>query len=83
LKSGSKRFTTLKNELNVKNTGLLVHHLKPLTAASLVVQDHRKQYSLSDKGFIIARYFAQITAAMHPETPATVKVQPLVVLNDQ
>ncbi|MHA2170083.1 MAG: hypothetical protein ACXAB7_09345 [Candidatus Kariarchaeaceae archaeon] len=83
LKSGSKRFTTLKNELNVKNTGLLVHHLKPLTAASLVVQDHRKQYSLSEKGFIIARYFAQITAAMHPETPATVKVQPLVVLNDQ
>ncbi|MHA2252617.1 MAG: hypothetical protein ACXAD7_19800 [Candidatus Kariarchaeaceae archaeon] len=82
LKSGNKRFTTLKNELDVKNTGLLVHHLKPLTSSNLVMQDHRKQYSLSDKGFIVARYFAQLTAAMHPEDPITVTMQPLVVLQD-
>ena len=82
LKSGSKRFTSLKNELNVKNTGLLVHHLKPLTDCNLVFQDHRKQYSLSEKGFIVVRYFAQLVAAMHPETPITISMQPLVVLQD-
>lgn len=82
LKSGSKRFTTLKNELEVKNTGLLVHHLKPLTEAELVTQDYKKEYSLSDKGFTVARYFAQLTAAMHPDDPVTVEMQPLVVLQD-
>lgn len=82
LKSGSKRFTALKNELNVKNTGLLVHHLKPLTEGNLVIQDHRKQYSLSDKGFLVAKYFAQLSASLHPETPITVTMQPLVVLRD-
>ncbi len=82
LKSGNKRFTTLKNELKVKNTGLLVHHLKPLINSNLVIQDHRKQYSLSDKGFIVARYFAQLTAAMHPEEPITFTMQPLVVLQE-
>ncbi|MCH8906135.1 MAG: hypothetical protein IH840_03515 [Candidatus Heimdallarchaeota archaeon] len=83
LKSGSKRFTTLKNELNVKNTGLLVHHLKPLTSSNLVIQDHRKQYSLSDKGFLVARYFSQLTAAMKPQEPITITMQPLVVLQDE
>jgi DNA-binding HxlR family transcriptional regulator len=82
LKSGSKRFTTLKEELKVKNTGLLVHHLKPLTGSGLVVQDHRKQYLLTEKGYIVAKYFAQIAAAMHPEEPTMVNVQPLIVLSD-
>ncbi|MHA2097573.1 MAG: hypothetical protein ACW99A_02720 [Candidatus Kariarchaeaceae archaeon] len=82
LKSGSKRFTALKNELKVKNTGLLVHHLKPLTESNIVVQDHRKQYSLSDRGFLIVKYFAQLSASLHPETPITVTMQPLVVLSD-
>lgn len=83
LKTGSKRFTSLKNELNVKNTGLLVHHLKPLTDSNLVFQDHRKQYALSDKGFTIIRHFAQLAAAMHPETPITISMQPLVILQDK
>lgn len=84
LKSGSKRFTALKNELGVKNTGLLVHHLKPLTEANIVLQDHRKQYSLSDKGFTVARYFSQLSNLLHPEEPETISIQPLVVLrNDE
>ncbi|MHA2105821.1 MAG: DUF7347 domain-containing protein [Candidatus Hodarchaeales archaeon] len=82
LKSGNMRFTDLKNELNVKNTGLLVHHLKPLTEKNLVIQDHRKQYSLSDKGFLIVKYLAQLSESLQPETPITVSLQPLVVLND-
>ena len=82
LKRGSKRFTALMNELNVKNTGLLVHHLKPLTGGNLVIQDHRKQYSLSDKGFLVAKYFAQLSASLNPEAPITVTMQPLVVLSD-
>lgn len=82
LKSGSKRFTTLKNDLDVKNTGLLVHHLKPLTNANLVIQDHRKQYSLSDKGFLVARYFSQLFEALKPDDPITITMQPLVVLQD-
>jgi hypothetical protein len=83
LKSGNMRFTDLKNELNVKNTGLLVHHLKPLTETNLVIQDHRKQYSLSDRGFLIVKYFAQLSKSLKPETPITVTIQPLDVLNDE
>ncbi|MDH5404890.1 MAG: hypothetical protein OEZ01_01200 [Candidatus Heimdallarchaeota archaeon] len=82
LKTGSKRFTTLKNELDVKNTGLLVHHLKPLTDAHLVVQDHRKQYSLSDKGFTVVRYFSQLFNALNPKESLVITMQPLVVFND-
>ncbi len=81
LMEGGKRFTTLKNELNVKNTGLLVHHLKPLTEANLVIQDHRKQYSLSEKGYIVVRYFSQLTSALEP-MDINVTMQPLVVLRD-
>jgi DNA-binding HxlR family transcriptional regulator len=83
LKSGNMRFTDLKNELNVKNTGLLVHHLKPLTETNLVIQNHRKRYSLSDRGFLIVKYFAQLSKSLQPETPITVTLQPLVVLNDE
>lgn len=82
LKSGSKRFTTLKNELDVKNTGLLVHHLKPLTEAKLVQQDHRKQYSLSEKGYLIIRYLSQLSDALNPSEPIVSMVQPLVVLQE-
>ncbi len=82
LKSGSKRFTALKNELHVKNTGLLVHHLKPLTEAGLVVQDHRKQYSLSEKGYTVIRYLSQLNDALTPKEPLISMIQPLVVLHD-
>ncbi|MHA2501307.1 MAG: ArsR/SmtB family transcription factor [Candidatus Kariarchaeaceae archaeon] len=79
LKSGSKRFTALKDELDVKNTGLLVHHLKPLTEAGIIDQDFQKRYLLTDRGFKIARYFSQIAAAMHPqETTVTLGAQPSV-----
>lgn len=81
LMEGGKRFTTLKNELNVKNTGLLVHHLKPLTEANLVIQDHRKQYSLSEKGYTVVRYFSQLTAAFEP-MDVNITMLPLVVLKD-
>lgn len=74
LKSGSKRFTALKDELEVKNTGLLVHHLKPLTESGIIHQDFQKRYALTDRGFMVARYFAQITAAMHPEEATTVTI---------
>ena len=90
LKSGSKRFTALKDELDVKNTGLLVHHLKPLTESGIIHQDFQKRYQLTDRGFMVARYFSQIAAAMHPEDAATVtigtiehpRVKKLTVIND-
>ncbi len=81
LKSGSKRFTLLKNELNVKNTGLLVHHLKPLTESGYVIQDHRKQYSLSEKGYTIIRYFSQLQDIFKPEE-FEITMQPFVVLRE-
>ena len=82
LKNGSKRFTALKNELEVKNTGLLVHHLKPLTEAKLVTQDHRKQYSLTEKGYLVVRYFSQLSEAIKPNENMISMIQPLVVLHD-
>jgi len=88
LKSGSRRFTALKDELEVKNTGLLVHHLKPLTESGIITQDFQKRYTLTDRGFMVARYFSQIAAALHPEENTTVTIgsQPsvtkLTVLND-
>ena len=82
LKNGSKRFTALKNDLGVKNTGLLVHHLKPLTQAKIVVQDHRKQYSLSEKGYLVDRYLSQLSSALQPNEPIISMLQPMVVLQD-
>lgn len=82
LKNGSKRFTALKNELEVKNTGLLVHHLKPLTEAKLVTQDHRKQYSLTEKGYLVVRYFSQLSEAIKPNETMISMIQPLVVLQE-
>ncbi|MCY3413265.1 MAG: hypothetical protein INQ03_16615 [Candidatus Heimdallarchaeota archaeon] len=82
LKNGPKRFTALKNELEVKNTGLLVHHLKPLTEAKLIIQDHRKQYTLSEKGYMVVRYLSQLADALSPKEPIVSMVQPLVVLQD-
>ena len=93
LKSGTKRFTNLKNELKVKNTGLLVHHLKPLIEANIVQQDFQKRYQLTDKGLMIVKHFSKIFTGMHPEDEEEItlgfidkmdspNVKKLPVLND-
>ena len=93
LKSGTKRFTNLKNELKIKNTGLLVHHLKPLIEANIVQQDFQKRYQLTDKGLMIVKHFSKIFTGMHPEDEEEItlgfidkmdspNVKKLPVLND-
>lgn len=74
----TKRFTTLKKELGVKNTGLLVHHLKPLTESDLVEQTYNKQYTLTDKGASIVRFLSQVTQSLLPLKPVKMNIQPLV-----
>ncbi len=78
LTHSSKRFTALKKELEVKNTGLLVHHLKPLTDAGIIAQYLKKEYYLTDFGHSVARILAQAQTTFLPSTPVRVEMRPSV-----
>jgi DNA-binding HxlR family transcriptional regulator len=67
LVEGPKRFTELKDMLDVKNTGLLVHHLKPLTEAGFIAQDYKKEYNLTDRGVSVARELGKVSKLLNPE----------------
>ncbi|RMG42230.1 MAG: ArsR family transcriptional regulator [Methanobacteriota archaeon] len=90
LMNSSKRFTALKKELDIKNTGLLVHHMKPLTDAGFVTQNYKKEYLLTERGHLIARFLSQIDASLRPnsslslESPviSNLNVTELKVIND-
>lgn len=68
LMTSSKRFTALKKELEIKNTGLLVHHLKPLSDSGFVTQNYKKEYLLTERGHLIARFLSQIDASLRPNS---------------
>ena len=73
LTQSSKRFTSLKDELGIKNTGLLVHHLKPLTDTDFVTQNYKKEYLLTDKGHLVARFLTQIDKSLRPENSISIQ----------
>ncbi len=73
LMNSSKRFTTLKKELDIKNTGLLVHHMKPLTDSGFVTQNYKKEYLLTDRGHLIARFLSQIDASLRPDSAVNIE----------
>jgi len=78
LTRNSKRFTALKKELEVKNTGLLVHHLKPLTDTGIIAQYLKKEYYLTDFGHTVARLLAQAQTSFLPSTPIRVEMRPSI-----
>ncbi len=73
LKESSKRFTAMKEELDIKNTGLLVHHLKPLTDAGFVTQNYKKEYLLTEKGYMVAKFLSQLDASLRPENTVSIE----------
>jgi DNA-binding HxlR family transcriptional regulator len=83
LMNSSKRFTTLKTELDVKNTGLLVHHLKPLSECELVTQTFKKEYMLTEKGISIIKFLTQINQSITPSKPVPIQIKPLVKEEDE
>lgn len=74
----SRRFTELKDMLGVKNTGLLVHHLKPLSEAGLITQNFKKDYFLTDRGYIYAQFLSEISMNLHSTKDLVAPLNPIV-----
>ncbi len=79
LKEAPRRFTVLKDELEIKNTGLLVHHLKPLQDAGFVVQNYKKEYLLTEDGILVSKFLAQIDSQLRPTEPIRVNIEPVKI----